>query len=130
MKKVEKENLKVINAKFNKNDKNENVPRMRNNLPPDCKRWWKILIGVLDKNTLLPCDGIALSLLYSSLASYERVKKTIDEEGETYKSTNEEGSVITCMRPEVEILKIYSENVVSGLREFLLTPDSRSYVEE
>jgi len=129
MKKSKKNDLKILEGDFKKDRPKNNIPRMPRNLSSDNKRWWKKIIKSIDSSILQPSDRIALMLLCQSLASYEKIKMQIEQEGETYQSMNEEGIVVTLMRPEVEILKIYSENVVFGLREFLLTPDSRNILE-
>ncbi len=125
MRKSKKNDLKILEGDFKKERPNDNIPRMPRGLSPESKHWWRKMISVIDSSTLLPCYSIVLSLLCSSLASYERVKKTIDKEGETYPTTREDGTTIRLMRPEVEILSIYHTEVLSGLREFLATPLSR-----
>jgi len=125
MKKSRKNDLKILEGDFKKDRPKKNIPRMPRGLSPDNKSWWKKIIKSIDSSILLPSDRIALMLLCQSLASYEKIKVKIEQEGETYQSMNEEGIVVILMRPEVEILSLYYDNVMTGLREFLCIPCSR-----
>ena len=67
---------------------------------------------IVDKSILVSGDSLALMLLVDALAGYERAKKDIKQQGEFLDA--------------VEILTMYSEQLSIWLREFFLTPASRS----
>ena len=79
----------------------------------------------IDPNILLPCDGIALTLVAEALANYYRVKKSIESHGEIYEAIDSNGTRVFYMSPEVEILSLYKDMLYTGLAEFYLTPRSR-----
>jgi len=130
MKKTKKNDLKILEGDFKKDRVKKNIPRMPRGLSPDSKRWWKKMVRTLDSSILLPGDRIALMLLCDALAIYERVKKRIEEVGQTYQTIDEDGNKITLMRPEVEIENMYFKEIFSLLKEFQLTPNSRTVVRD
>lgn len=62
----------------------------------------------VDKSILLPCDTLALEMLVSVLAQYDRAKREFEEKGKP-----------PVMR---KILKDIRAQISSGLESFFLTP--------
>ncbi|MDA2921084.1 P27 family phage terminase small subunit [Desulfobacterota bacterium AH_259_B03_O07] len=65
-------------------------------------------------------------LLCDALSGYDETKKTLTEKAKFSEIRNPKGRVKRLVRPEVEILSMYSKLVLSGLKQFFLTPGSRS----
>jgi len=125
MKKTKKKDLKVIKGEFRKDRKNNNIPKMPSGLSPESKKCWKRIMREIDKSILLPGDSFALMLLCDALAGYYETEELLKEKGKTYELTDSKGRAKRYKRPEVEILSMYSELVLSGLKQFFLTPGSR-----
>jgi len=124
MEKNKKKSLKVLKGNFRPKEKN-NIPRMPRGLSLESKRCWKRIMRKIDKSILIPGDSFALMLLCDALSGYDETKKALTEKGKFYEIRNAKGRVKRLVRPEIEILSMYEGLVLSGLKQFLLTPGSR-----
>lgn len=73
-------------------------------------------------------DGKALELLCDAYAEYREARSVCEREGMTYESVSEHGSMWRA-RPEVAIASDAWRRIASMLREFGLTPSSRTKVQ-
>lgn len=125
MKKTKKDKLNVIDGKFREDNDQKNILQLPPGKSREFEDIWNKLLAIMNTRHLIPGDQFALELLCDSIVSFQEIKTILQEKGETYQTTNEDGAILSIVRPEVEISKIYFGAVIDGLRMFLLTPDSR-----
>ncbi len=118
------ESKKCVNAKSGR-------PRCPSWLDPKAKQAWKVLIPELEKlGVLSTCDGHALSLLCESFAEWKNAKLQVAKRGEVFPITNPDGSLKYLQQnPYVSIAKNAHADLLRLLREFGLTPASRTRIE-
>lgn len=104
------------------------VPRMPAHLTPKAKSAWKSIGPELARMGVLTlADGPALELLCDAYAEYRAARDVVRADGATYESVSVHGAM-TRVRPEVAIAADAWRRVASMLREFGLTPSSRTKV--
>lgn len=104
------------------------APRMPAHLSARAKAAWKSIGPELERMGVLTlADGKALELLCDAYAEYRAARDTVERDGLTYESVSEHGSMWRA-RPEVAIASDAWRRIASMLREFGLTPSSRTKV--
>lgn len=102
-------------------------PRMPKGLSRRARQEWRILVDQLSEmDVLSSVDGIALGLLCTDIAELERVFSDLTKTG--YLVRNPVSKNIRT-NPLVAVVSDLHRRVTQGLREFGLTPSSRSRVE-
>lgn len=104
------------------------LPRTPAHLSPRAKAAWKSIGGELDRmGVMTAADATALELLSTAYADYRAAHDVITKEGQTYESISTYGT-LRRQRPEVAIASEAWRQIASMLREFGLTPSSRTKV--
>lgn len=93
------------------------------------KHWYRLLPIVRDMRVMTVADVDVLALLCVAWDDFVRAQKVIEDDGPTYSTITESGSVIWRKRPEVDIASAAWSRVLRGLTEFGLTPSSRGRVD-
>lgn len=73
-------------------------------------------------------DGMALELLVGAYVEWRRHRDVIDEEGDSYKTTSSDGSVMIRPHPQVAMMADAWKRICKMQAEFGMTPASRSKV--
>jgi len=88
---------------------------------------WRVLSEqLLQMGVLAEVDGVALGLLCNDIAELERVQSDLSKTGYLIKNP---GTNRIRVNPLVQVVSDLSRRVLVGLREFGLSPASRSRVE-
>ncbi len=104
------------------------VPRMPAHLSRRAKAAWKSIGPALDAMGVLTlADAKALELLCDVYAEYRAAREVTERDGLTYETFGPTGSM-TRPRPEVAIASDAWRRMASMLREFGMTPSSRTKV--
>jgi len=104
------------------------VPRMPGHLSARAKAAWKSIGPELDRMGVLTlADAKALELLCDAYAEYRAARDAVEKEGLTYETFGPSGSM-TRPRPEVAIASDAWRRIAAMLREFGMTPSSRTKV--
>jgi P27 family predicted phage terminase small subunit len=90
--------------------------------------WAELAERLVDMKVLTLGDGAALELLFAAYMEWRYAADIVTDEGMTYTTTTESGDVMYRPRPEVAIAADAWRRVTSMLREFGLTPSSRTKV--
>jgi P27 family predicted phage terminase small subunit len=102
-------------------------PRMPKGLGRRARAEWRTLSEqLLQMGVLAEVDGVALGLLCTDIAELERVQGDLGRTGYLIKNP---GTNRIRVNPLVQVVSDLSRRVLVGLREFGLSPASRSRVE-
>ena len=106
-------------------------PRCPAWLDPKAKQAWKVIIPELEKlGVLATCDGKALALLCEAFAEWKSAKQAVAKMGPVYPIKNPDGTVKYLQQnPYVSIARKSGADLLRLLREFGLTPASRTRIE-
>lgn len=105
------------------------VPRMPAHLPERAKSAWKSIGPALDRmGVLTTVDAKALELLCDAYAEYRAARDVVGAKGATYESVSDHGTMWRT-RPEVAIASDAWRRIATMLREFGMTPSSRTKVQ-
>ena len=130
--------LKRLRGNPGKRRLNEREPKPQSGLPrvpswlrPEVRKHWKKIAPMLDDiGVMTVIDGIALALLCEALGDYIRARGIVErvaDEGQPFLTTTDKGNVI--QHPAVGVMNKAWERVLKMLREFGMTPSSRSGLE-
>lgn len=129
--------LKVLEGNPGKRPLNEFEPQPSKEIPecpewlsPEAKEEWNRIAPELNRLGILTyVDMAALAGYCESWAQYQRAIKYMQENGDTWASYNEDGSVRYLQQvPHVSMANNALRNVLSFASEFGLTPSSRSKI--
>ncbi|MFP5513337.1 MAG: phage terminase small subunit P27 family [Alphaproteobacteria bacterium] len=128
--------LKLVKGNPGKRGINKQEPQPRRALPspPDHlsdagRLTWGRLTVLLDRmGVLTEADAYALERLCEIYGEILECQEIIADEGRTYETRNEAGSIMYRARPEVAMLADADRRFKSYLVEFGLTPAARSKV--
>lgn len=102
-------------------------PRTPKGLSRRARAEWRVLSEqLLQMGVLAEVDGVALGLLCNDIAELERVQGDLSRTGYLIKNP---GTNRIRVNPLVQVVSDLSRRVLVGLREFGLSPASRSRVE-
>ena len=106
-------------------------PRCPAWLDPKAKQAWKAIIPELEKlGVIATCDGKALALLCEAFAEWKNAKEKVSKMGEVIPIKNPDGSLKYLQQnPYVSIARKSGSDLLRLLREFGLTPASRTRIE-
>jgi len=107
------------------------LPDMPAWLPDKAKTCWKelgqLLLGM---RVITIADRKCLELLCDAYSEYRDCRKFITDNGYTYKTVTASGDEMHRPYPQVAMVQNAWKRVLDGLREFGLSPSSRSKVSE
>jgi len=105
------------------------IPKMPSKLSSRARRAWRSIGPELDRmGVLTVADGTALELLCDAYAEWKDARQVVIVDGATYETVSKHGKM-TRTRPEVAIAADAWRRIAVMLREFGLTPSSRTKVE-
>lgn len=128
--------LKVVKGNPGRRPLSPKEPRPERGLPPmpaglsdEAAAAWGRIGPALDRmGVLTRADGVALELFCEAYADWLTARETVQEEGATYEGQTQFGTIIRA-HPAVAQRADAHRRLESMLREFGLTPASRSKVE-
>jgi len=98
-------------------------------LSPKAKQYWGDIGAVLlAMKVTTAADGPALQLLTETLAEWAEARQAVHVQGLVYETTTMQGDTMRRPNPEVAIASDAMKRSLNMLREFGLTPASRSKV--
>lgn len=129
--------LRLVKGNPSKRPINKNEPKPPKGVPSTPKHfnkqeryWFKVLGERLDgMGVITSLDGMALELLVGAYIEWRRHRDVIDQEGDSYKTTSADGSVMIRPHPQVAMMADAWKRVCKMQAEFGMTPASRSKVE-
>jgi len=105
------------------------IPKMPGKLSTRARRAWKSIGPELERmGVLTVADGTALELLCDAYAEWRDARDVVIRDGATYETVSKHGTM-TRTRPEVAIASDAWRRIAVMLREFGLTPSSRTKVD-
>lgn len=125
-------NVKRMKGTYRKDRAAPNEPRPKS-AAPNCPAWlsgyakqeWRWVVKELERLGLMTkIDRAALAAYCEAYAEWRTMEESIDEHGRT--QTSDKGFV--CLRPEVTIRNAALKRMREFLKEFGMTPSSRTRV--
>lgn len=124
--------LKMLAGNPGKRKLNDQEPKPKGGEPemPDTlneraqKEWKRLVPMLLGMRTLTVADGLALGLICADIADLERINEAIEKSGYLIQASL--GGY--KLNPLLPVQVVLHRRVTEGLREFGLTPASRSRV--
>ncbi|HYG73464.1 MAG TPA: phage terminase small subunit P27 family [Planctomycetota bacterium] len=125
--------LKILEGNPGKRKLNAAEPKLKA-AAPDCpvwvsgparQHWPEIASQLAEMGVSTTADKIALGLLVDAMGQYIEAKRDVEEAGLTFTS---EGTGAVHVHPSVSLMQNAWERIVKALREFGLTPASRTKV--
>lgn len=128
--------LRLVRGNPSKRPINKSEPQPTKGVPPTPKHfnkqekyWFKVLGERLDSiGVITVLDGMALELLVGAYIEWRRHRDVIEKEGDSYKTTSADGSVMIRPHPQVAMMADAWKRVCKMQAEFGMTPSSRSKV--
>lgn len=128
--------LRLVRGNPSKRPINKSEPQPTKGVPPTPKHfnkqekcWFKVLGERLDSiGVLTVLDAMALELLVGAYIEWRRHRDVIEQEGESYKTTSADGSVMIRPHPQVAMMADAWKRICRMQAEFGMTPASRSKV--
>jgi P27 family predicted phage terminase small subunit len=128
--------LKMIEGTNRKARENPNepmlessIPNMPSWLPPKAKTCWRELSELLlGMRVITKADRKCLELLCDAYSEYRDCRKFVTSNGYTYKTVTQSGDELHRPYPQVNMAQNAWKRVLDGLKEFGLSPSSKSKV--
>lgn len=104
-----------------------NRPRMPKHLDERAQKEWRRLVPMLEQmRVLTEADGIALANLCVDYSILQQAQESLSKTGLLSKTTK---TGMIHQSPLLSIISVTTDRVTRGLREFGLTPASRSRIQ-
>ena len=104
-----------------------NRPRMPKHLDERAQKEWRRLVPMLEQmRVLTEADGIALANLCVDYSILQQAQESLSKTGLLSKTTK---TGMIHQSPLLNIISVTTDRVTRGLREFGLTPASRSRIQ-
>lgn len=128
--------LRLVRGNPSKRAINKNEPQPEKGIPPTPKHfnkqeryWFQVLGERLEAmGVMTVLDGMALELLVGAYIEWRRHRDVIEQEGESYKTTSADGSMMIRPHPQVAMMADAWKRICRMQAEFGMTPASRSKV--